>query len=635
MHLDTLSELQQQVHLASSRGDAHELRIIADKLRAIGSDDSAGMAHQCDAIICRYHGDFNASHLHLDKALECFARSDNMRGRGSALVSKGNLYAAAAQLEEALQCFREAIDLLQHAGSSSALATIYGNIGLIHEESGNYVSALEHLYRGLSIAEDEEDQPVIARILGGIGSVYIAVAEYPRAAEYLHRALVAHEDVGSIIGQASTHSNIGTVQFMVKEYDAALRSLTRALELFEQIGNVQGATHARYCIGTNLESIGRAQEALVWLDQAVTDAQRIGSIHDLTSSLVSRSRALLAINELDRALADASQALELSQRHSLVQQEATSHASLALIAIANDDPLEATTQYEKARALASSHGLTAELAAYERALSDLVADADPSRALEMLKRAFEHSETILGEQQRRHFMITDTENRLEDERHQREREYISRQKERALLYSMLPDSVAERLLAGERIIADEVESASVLFLDLVNFTRLAAHITPRELIMFLDGVFATCDEIAEQHGLTKIKTIGDAWMAVAGVPRLREDHVPVIATAALALRSAFVDQRILGHPVAVRIGVHCGPLIAGTVGRSRAAFDVWGDTVNIAARLEQNSQPNRVLVSAAVADELNRSAPDRFTLIERGDIDLKGKGRLSTWWLEG
>jgi adenylate cyclase len=200
----------------------------------------------------------------------------------------------------------------------------------------------------------------------------------------------------------------------------------------------------------------------------------------------------------------------------------------------------------------------------------------------------------------------------------------------SLLHDMLPDSIARRLLAGERP-ADRHPDVTVLFADLVHFTQLAEHMSADRVVQVLDRVFTAFDALVERHGLEKIKTIGDAYMVAAGVPEPRPDHVEAAARLALDMREALhaiEAEEQLG--LAIRLGLHCGPVVAGVIGRRRYAYDLWSDVVNVAARMEHHGAAGRIQVTEEVARRLG----DAFLLSPRGVIDVKGKGSMTTWWLE-
>jgi len=201
-----------------------------------------------------------------------------------------------------------------------------------------------------------------------------------------------------------------------------------------------------------------------------------------------------------------------------------------------------------------------------------------------------------------------------------------------LLVRILPASIAERMRAGEQHIADRFDQASVLFVDIVGFTRLSAKLEPEEIVLLLEKVFAAFDELVNKHGLEKIKTIGDAYLVAAGLPEPRPDHAEAIADFALDLQqTAHGLNSPDGSNVEIRIGFHSGPLIAGVIGESRFLYDMWGDTVNVASRMESLGMPGKIQVS----DEAHVVLAEKFAFEPRGKIEVKGRGEMQTWWLNG
>ena len=203
----------------------------------------------------------------------------------------------------------------------------------------------------------------------------------------------------------------------------------------------------------------------------------------------------------------------------------------------------------------------------------------------------------------------------------------------ALLANMLPASIADRLKEPDRgVIADKYEEASVLFADIVGFTERASSTAPADLVRFLDMLYSAFDLLVDKHGLEKIKVSGDSYMVVSGVPRPRPDHVEALADFAVEM-TAFASEVKDPHGLSVplRVGMACGPVVAGVVGSRRFFYDVWGDAVNVASRMESTDSAGRIQVPEDVYQRLK----DDFVLHERGRIEVKGKGIMRTWYLVG
>ena len=211
----------------------------------------------------------------------------------------------------------------------------------------------------------------------------------------------------------------------------------------------------------------------------------------------------------------------------------------------------------------------------------------------------------------------------------RERERLARENERLLL-NILPAPIAQRLRDGEPLIADRFDDVTLLFADVVEFTRLSSTLSPSELVGVLNDVFSAFDELVDRYDLEKVKTIGDAYMVVGGLTDGSGDHTARVADMALALTAAVdrIDAAVrLG--IRFRIGIHCGPVVAGVIGTRKFIYDIWGDAVNLASRMESLGAPGRIQVTHAVAERLE----GRYLLEPRGLIDVKGKGPTPTWYL--
>ncbi|HIK11250.1 MAG TPA: PAS domain S-box protein [Oscillatoriaceae cyanobacterium M33_DOE_052] len=209
---------------------------------------------------------------------------------------------------------------------------------------------------------------------------------------------------------------------------------------------------------------------------------------------------------------------------------------------------------------------------------------------------------------------------------------FQREQTETLLLNILPQPIAQRLKQEESTIADHFEAVSVLFADLVGFTEFSSRKSPQELVQVLNRIFSGFDELAERHGLEKIKTIGDAYMVVGGLPIPRKDHGEAIANMALEMLAEM--ERInaeIGESLTIRIGINSGPVVAGVIGIKKFIYDLWGDTVNIASRMESTGLPGAIQVTAATKKLLSR----KFRFEKRGAIFIKGRGEINAYLLLG
>ena len=205
---------------------------------------------------------------------------------------------------------------------------------------------------------------------------------------------------------------------------------------------------------------------------------------------------------------------------------------------------------------------------------------------------------------------------------------IEQDKSENLLLNILPKNIATRLKRGEELIADNYESVSIMFVDLVDFTPLSATCDPKAMLTFLSDIFSYFDKLIEKYGVAKIETVGDSYVAAAGLPTPRENHAAVVTHLALDIRDYFERGVSLeGQPVRCRIGINSGPIMAGVIERKKISYNVWGDTVNTASRMQSHGVPGQIQVSEFTYQLIK----DDFVCEPRGTVNVKGKGDMEVW----
>ncbi len=206
-----------------------------------------------------------------------------------------------------------------------------------------------------------------------------------------------------------------------------------------------------------------------------------------------------------------------------------------------------------------------------------------------------------------------------------------KEKSERLLLNVLPPAIARKLKNGHQIIADVLPDVSVLFADIVDFTSLTANLSPADLVRLLNRIFSAFDNLAAEYELEKIKTIGDAYMVVGGVPTPHPDHLEAVADMALAMQNIISAFVVNDRPLQMRIGIHCGSVVAGVIGTHKFSYDLWGDTVNIASRMEEQGLPGEIQVT----EQVYRRLSERYTFQQRGLLTVRGHGAIPTYLLTG
>jgi adenylate cyclase len=209
--------------------------------------------------------------------------------------------------------------------------------------------------------------------------------------------------------------------------------------------------------------------------------------------------------------------------------------------------------------------------------------------------------------------------------------HVEQEKSENLLLNILPKKIAEILKNERRTIADKHDQVSVLFADIVNFTPMSALMTPVELVELLNEVFSYFDRLVEKYQLEKIKTIGDCYMVAAGIPQSRPDHAHILVRMAIEVRDHFAGQVFWGRRLAFRIGINSGPVVAGVIGHKKFAYDLWGDVVNTASRMESHGMEGQIQITRGTYELIR----DEFICEPRGKVNVKGKGEMEVWHIQG
>ncbi len=532
----------------------------------------------------------------------------------------GAAHTMVGDVATALEHYEKAISLYKGLGDNAHLANVTTNVGNVYMQTGDYGLAMEHFRRALDVHEELGNRKSAANTICNIGSILYLVGDYPGAVEYLQRASSMYEDLGERAGLALVVGNIGGVLLETGEYASALEHLQTALGIHDEVGDRFGAARTVANVGAAFQALGNHDKAMEYCQRAFAEQEALGDRTGVASTLGSMIELRLAEGSID----EATQLLDVQASHDIIEPQvlAKHWYNRAKVAEANND-LDATKRHmEHALAIVTEAGARSDMCMYHKALRDLSQQRnDFPGYIAHNNEYLRITEEIRGKDATQKMAMLEADKRIAAERAEKE-------KHRALLYNTLPPSIADRVLRGE-VVNDAIDMAAIMFMDMVGFTTMSSGMDPSNVVTLLSSIFSACDAIMAEHGLMKIKTIGDSYMAATFA---QPDAIAQAARAALQTLSTITRL----HPeIVVRIGLHCGPVTAGVIGIERLQYDVWGDTVNVASRMESTGEPGRIHISEAFAEAL-RNAPytTTCTITERGTIDVKGKGAMTTYWLD-
>jgi adenylate cyclase len=594
--------------------------------------------------------------------------------------------------KEALPCAEEALALAEQLESKKLQAKALGNIGTVHWNLSNYARALEYLGRALALDEDLGNKAGMATILGNIGIVYENLADYARALEYYGKALALDEELGNKSGMARHLGHIGIVYENLSDYSRALEYHDKALALDEELGNKRAVAGHLGNIGNVYANLSDYARALEYMGKALALAEELGNKRAVAGHLGNIGVVHVQLSDYVRALEYFGKALALAEELGDKSGVAGHLGNIGVVHVQLSDYVRALEYFGRALALAEELGDKSGVATWLGNIGETYTKQDfegydPDKAEEYLLRAIDLSTEIgykatliefhktlsdLYEHEQRfgdafthfkkHIAIKDEVNveevkKQEAIREQR-RQAAEREKEieiertrataeKRILNNILPEGITQRLIKGENPIADHYDGVSVLFMDIVEFTTLCTKVSAQQLVHLLNAIFSSADAVMREFGLEKVKTIGDAYMAVAGAPIVQEDHAHRAANAALKLLEVMKNLEVSFPPeygdrswiesipeIEVRIGLHCGPAAAGVVGENKFLYDLWGDAVNTAARMESHGEAGKIHVSEEFKHAVETVHAPSLRFIPRGEMEIKGKGTMKTYFLE-
>lgn len=632
----------------------------------------------------------NAANNALSAALEAGSILQEAR----ALYYLGRISFYRSEYPEALIYYLRSLTLFEVIGDKGRIAITLGNVGSVYRSLSDYPSAVEYYHKALIIDEELHNWQGIANHTGNIGNVYLLLSDYPKALMYYHRSLALTEDLGNMSGVATHTCNLGNVYLYLHDYGNALEYYHKALTIQQKLGDkLSEAIYTGNIAGVYFH-LKEYQKSLEHYHQALTMYEALGNKSGIAEMNGNIGTVYKDAADYPKALEHHYLALSMSEELGDKLSIATSTSGLGVVFTEKEfegyDPIKAEQYLLRAIEIYQELGTKNELYTNYYLLSELYSETGKwEKAYTYHKLFHDLEKEVQSEEAKKQAEQLDYERKTAEREKQTAIERAKHEATEQLLHNVLPPSIATKMLGGATLIAEKLENVSVLFADIVGFTTLSQSITPEQLVEGLDLIFSEFDELAEKHGLEKIKTIGDAYMVVSGAPIPRADHVQAIAQMAVEMVEALKKFQAIatGAPIEIRIGIHTGQAVAGVIGKKKFAYDLWGDAVNTASRMESHGVPGKIHCSEEFARELARGNPTQTlppregfedslpvsaeegfqgnvslsvpfsleegfqgdspfsasfplgegrggVLIARGEIDIRGKGKMKTYFLE-
>jgi adenylate cyclase len=511
----------------------------------------------------------------------------------------GMVYGSLGNYTEALRKNYACLKILEELNDKPGIANSYNNLGNINSDLGNNTEALKNYSASLNIAEELGDKIQIAIALANLGDIYSTLGNYHEALKNFNKSIKINETIGNKRGISGTYINISGVYYKQKDYHEALKNLLASLEIMEEIGARQGISMCYSNIGEVYLKLNCARAGREWLQKGLKVAKQIGS-----KDLIASSLGGLAV--ADSALGNYKSALENYKLYTLYKDS-----------LSNNENTKKITQQQMQ---------------YEFDKKEALSKADQEKKDAVALEEIENQKLV-----RNGFMGGFAGVLFFAGTFFRQRNKIKKEKKRSdqLLRNILPDEVAEELKETGGSKAKTHGMVSVMFTDFKDFTKISETVSAEMLVDELHTCFSAFDNILHKYNIEKIKTIGDAYMCVSGLPISSKSHATDVVNAAIEIMDYVkvrkTEKEAKGEfAFELRIGINSGPVVAGIVGLKKFSYDIWGDTVNTAARMENNGESGKINISGTTYEMIK----DKFTCVHRGKITAKNKGEIDMYFID-
>ena len=616
---------------------AIELKLLCEKIK---DDEGLISALGWLAFLNEQQGKIDEALKLNFETLELTIAKQDSTNQAAVLNNIAAIYKDKGEIAKSLEFHEKSLALRKLTGHTSGMATTLNNMGLIFQNQGQIAKALENYLEALKIDEKAGNKADMAIVMHNIASVYKDMKDYDQALSYQEKCLKIYEKFNMPYETASSILSMGDLMILKNKPEEAISYIRKSIDLREKINDKQGLGNSYNALGNLYSKKREFDKAIFIFGKSLQNFKEAGDSWGESRCLNSLAATYLAQGNLNEADAKAREALNIAQRlgFPVTIQESASILSKVYSQQKKWDKAYAmqllftqmrdSVRNEENARLAIKRNFQYE---YNK---KLVADSLAFAQKEKIKNlAIENRNTELKRQRYLMYsvgivllLITALAVSI----------YKGKQKSDALLLNILPYQTARELKKNGEAIAREFEAVTVLFTDFKGFTQISEKLSPARLVEEIDDCFSAFDEIMVENGMEKIKTIGDAYMAAGGLPIKNSTHPEDAINAALAIlktMEVIQKEKIKNNQpyFEIRIGIHTGPVVAGIVGTRKFAYDIWGDTVNTASRMESSGEAGKINISG----DTYALVKDKFKCSYRGKITAKGKGEIDMYFVEG
>lgn len=614
-------------------------------------DDKLGLADSYLGMGSVYieKGDYPKSQEFLSKALRYAEESENKEKISQILHFTGSSYFQSGNEPAALENWERGFTIAQEADYQYEIAMSLFNLGNILAIQGNYRKALDNYKRADALFEELGDSVILPTIISNMGGIYGYIDNYPKAIEYLLRSIELSKERNDMAAVAWSTAIMADIYIELEDYGNALKFADACYKVSKESDDSHGTLMALRAYASISAQNNDFEKAIEYSSQGLKIADEMNDL--IMKSFIYEllgKQIYLPMNQFGNALSYCNKALSLYENSGalLSKRDACECIYKAYKGLGQVD--KALEFYERFQVLNDSLQIEETARKFQEMEYEKVARIDSLEQAEEKRRVQEaHKETVQQKEQARNisFVIGGLVLLIAGGLYSRllyirkSKAKLQKEKDRSenLLLNILPEEIANELKEKGKSMARDFEMVSILFSDFIGFTEASAKLSAHDLLTEINACFEAFDNIMGKYGIEKIKTIGDAYMSAGGLPVPTEDSVKNTILAALEMQTFITMRKVemdaLGkHAFQMRIGIHTGPVVAGIVGVKKFQYDIWGDTVNTANRMESKGEVGKVNISKATYELLKDDKI--FTFETRGKIEVKGKGEIEMYFVE-
>ncbi len=601
-------------------------------------------AYSNQGTICYYKSEYTSDTTFQFRALQLFEQINDQSGIARSYANIGLALYAQSRYQEALEYHAKALEIRKKLDDKEAIADSYTSIGIVHFNQGNYSDALDFQINSLKLRESLKDEKAIANSNNNIGNIYKALLMFDKALECYSKALRLYERTNHKLGTAISSNNIAGIYLQKKQNLKALEFYKKSLDVYTSIGNPYNQVLSYNYIGQAYQNLGDNVQAREYYMKALIQSQLIQS-KNVTAMAYNKLGALdFKEKRYQTALLSLEKAKEIAQETKIKDELSSAYFYLSEANAAMGNYANAY-RYNKlySQLLDTLRSLDVEKISRqqvkdieEKKNHELVLSAEREKKVEAeVKKQKTIKYTLIGGSALLFSFLLLLFNRFRLIKSQKKIIEHEQKRSDGLLLNILPEDVAEELKQNGKAVAKSYSQVTVLFADIQNFTKIGENLTPEKLVSEIDFYFQNFDNIITKYGIEKIKTIGDAYMCAAGLNNNGTSSPSDMVHAALEIQDFVAktreERKLTGDNFfEIRVGIHTGAVVAGIVGLKKFAYDIWGDAVNIAARMETAGETNRINISEATYQLVSHD----FKCEPRGKIDVKNKGQMDMYFVE-